>query len=273
MKRSVLFAVVAGTVLFVNVPAMAAAFEEVNGVVSFEAENSTSGSGWTNKSFSNASGTIMEDNGSGTLSYLITFHKTGRYIFWVRHAKETPGVNGCAADQCNDCFATMDDHELFMHQGTSCAGSEVFGFGTHETSLTWQSRPKTECSDDRSKNVATDISTAGVHTFKLSHRSTFYRIDKIVIKHIDNGGLIAPSGMGPAETILGTTAARQGINRIPGAISLQDQEHVSVYNIKGTRVFFGTGSDWLQVQKQLRPGGSGMFVVRAANGPAAMMVR
>jgi hypothetical protein len=174
---------------------------EKDGLVSIEAEHATRIKGWVPVA-GGSNDTTMEDRGAkgvGYMEYDISFTKTGTYIIWVRNEQEA----SCASDRCNDCFADMDGNKLDIYEGSSCTGhtAEVIGFGTHSTSLKWQSRPKTECGADRSgKHVSVNIATTGMHTLKIGSRSKQYRIDKIVMMHVDLG-IKAPDGNGPAETV------------------------------------------------------------------------
>lgn len=206
---------------------------EVNGLVSMEAEHATRIKNWIPIQMGSNDSTMIDDGG-GYMEFDITFSKTGTYIIWVHNLKDALKDGTCASDQCNDCFAQMDGKDLFIYEGSSCDGSggHVIGLGTHATSLTWQSRPKTHCGGDRSgKHVAFTITNTGLNTFRIGSRSDKYGIDKLVFMHEDLG-IEKPSGNGPAET-LGTT----GATRIPDARSIAVRRFqklpASLYDVSG----------------------------------------
>lgn len=191
-------------------------FEERDGLVSMEAENATRISGWEEKTgMSGASGVTMIDNGQrgvDGLTFTITFNQAGTYMVWALTAKSTVGYE---SDQANDCFASFDGNHLEILGGSNCSGhtAEVIGLGTHQTSLGWQSRPKTECVDDRRRKVIFTVETPGTYDLEIISRSKGYMLDKFVVVHeslIED--MYRPNGLGPEETILGGTSVSQGFS-------------------------------------------------------------
>ncbi|MBD3244114.1 MAG: hypothetical protein GF331_26215 [Chitinivibrionales bacterium] len=180
-------------------------FEESNHVVSMEAEHATENVGWVEKTgLSGASGVTLEDQGTrgvGHISFEIFFHSTGKFYIWALTAKPAN-----SSDWGNDCFGDFNGNHFQVAGGSSCTGhsAEVIGLGTHQTSLGWQSRPKTECSADRSKHVYFEVNQTGWGTFTLTSRSQGYLMDKLVLQHesVYNGA--KPTGSGPAETVDGS---------------------------------------------------------------------
>ena len=208
-------AVLVATVVCGNVVRAASqTYQEVNGVVSMEAENATERVGWTEEDITNSSGVTMEDSASrnqGWLKFSVTFTRTGNYFVWFRHMKP-PG----ATDGSNDCYVYVDGNRLYVWEGS---GTRPDGCGTHYTSLTWQSRPKTEVVDDRNKHVYYPISSTGLHEFKVQSRSQGYLLDKICLIHQNEGGNDSSpsilSGFGPAETASGGTPTPPPSNMPP----------------------------------------------------------
>ena len=176
-------------------------FIEIDGIVSMEAENANELYGWIEKTgLSNSSGVTMVDQEpeeGGYLSFVIDFTKTGVYVIWALHAKSTEGYR---PDQANDCFAVFNNKQLDLESNSACHGkhAKVIGLGTHQTTLNWQSRPKTECTEDRNKKVIFNVESPGTYEFKISSRSKGYMLDKLVFVHRENPYI--PVDKGPAET-------------------------------------------------------------------------
>lgn len=176
-------------------------FIEIDGIVSMEAEHANEQYGWMEKKgLPNSSGVTMVDQEpeeGGYLSFVIDFTKTGTYVIWALHAKSTTGYR---PDQANDCFALFNGKQLELESNSSCHGkhAKVIGLGTHQTTLNWQSRPKTECAEDRNKKVIFNVESPGIYEFKISSRSRGYMLDKLVFVHYQNPYI--PADMGPAET-------------------------------------------------------------------------
>lgn len=194
---------VVGALLLTALPALSLQFEEQNHIVSMEAEHATENVGWVEKSgLDGASGVTLEDNGvrgEGHISFEIYFHTTGTFFVWALHAKPTD-----ATDNSNDCFGDFNGNHFEIWGGSSCTGhtAEVIGLGTHQKSLGWQSRPKTECSADRSKHVYITVTQTGWNTFTLTSRSKGYLMDKLMLIHESIYGTdVFPTGTGAPETV------------------------------------------------------------------------
>lgn len=182
-------------------PSGAATFKEVNGLVSMEAENATN-QAWTSSNDYSSSGVAMTNPGSSSkeMKFKINFSKTGKYYVWFRHRKP----DGAGGDY-NDCVVKFNGKDLKVGNGNS-----VVGMGTHQTSLKFESRPKSHHSEDRSFHPFFEVTSAGTHEFVVNSRSDLskgYVVDKIVLIHADKGGndsspsvLGGLSSNGPAET-------------------------------------------------------------------------
>ena len=177
-------------------------FIEKDGIVSMEAEHATESLGWIEKTgLENSSGVTMldqEPDEGGYLKFTIKFTTMGTYTVWALHAKSTDGFR---PDQANDCFAEFNGNLLELDNKSSCHGEhvKVIGLGTHQTILNWQSRPKTECAEDRNKKVIFNVESPGTYNFNITSRSKGYLLDKLVFVHQDNS--YTPQGKGPAETL------------------------------------------------------------------------
>lgn len=176
-------------------------FSEVNGIVAMEAEHASEIYGWSEvKGLKNSSGVTMMDEEpaeGGKLIFQVKFNQPGTYTIWALHAKSTEGYR---PDQANDCFALFNSKKLQIEGGTTCHGEhgEVIGLGTHYTVLTWQSRPKTECVEDRNRKVIVKVDSPGTYEFKIMSRSKGYMLDKLVFAHEKNNFI--PEELGPDET-------------------------------------------------------------------------
>lgn len=193
------------TVLLCATAAVGLQFEESGSIVSMEAEHATENVGWVEKTgLSGASGVTLEDQGTrgvGHISFDIYFHTTGAFYVWALTSKPVG-----ATDNANDCFGDFNGNDFDVHGGSSCGDhtGDVIGLGTHKTSLGWESRPKTECVDDRTKHVYVDVTQTGWNTFTLTSRSQGYLMDKLVLIHESiYGTSVFPTGNGPAETVYG----------------------------------------------------------------------
>lgn len=176
-------------------------FKEQDGIVSMEAENATELFGWKEvygkKNCSNLTLMDLERPEGGKLIYRIYFTTPGAYTIWALQAKSTKGYR---SDMANDCFASFDGKSLQINGGTSCDDEhgKVIGLGTHQTELGWQSRPKTECVEDRKHHVLFLVKEVGWYSFRIDSRSEGYLLDKLVFVHEDNPYI--PTGTGPHET-------------------------------------------------------------------------
>ena len=178
-------------------------FLEKNGIVAMEAEHASEIVGWSVvRGLKNSSGVTMIDEEpaeGGKLIFRVKFNQPGTYTIWALHAKSTEGYR---PDQANDCFALFNENKLQVEGGTSCHGAhgEVIGLGTHHTELAWQSRPKTECVEDRKKKVIFRVDSPGTYEFKILSRSKGYLLDKLVFAHEDSNFI--PEQLCPKETFL-----------------------------------------------------------------------
>ena len=182
-------------------PSGAATFKEVNGLVSMEAENATEQE-WNSSNSFNSSGPAMVNPGTSSkdMTFKIKFSKTGKYYVWFRHRKPS----GAGGDY-NDCIVKFNGKDLKVGNGNS-----VVGMGTHQTSLKFESRPKSHHEEDRSYHPFFEVTSAGTHEFVVNSRSDLskgYIVDKIVLIHADRDGnssnpsvLGGLSSNGPAET-------------------------------------------------------------------------
>ncbi|MDA3963496.1 MAG: hypothetical protein PF961_22150 [Planctomycetota bacterium] len=179
-------------------------YAEVSGIVSIEAEHAAEVRNWSRDDGYAASGTTMRDDassrGDGHLRFSVTFTRTGRYYVWFRMRKPAGATDGS-----NDCFVTIDGNDLKVHDGTSA--HSVIGMGTHQTSLAFQSRPKTHDAALRGYHPYCDITNPGTVDLVVTSRAQGFLVDKIVLIHVGEDGnsdtpaaLNPTSGFGPAET-------------------------------------------------------------------------
>ncbi|MDA3962362.1 MAG: hypothetical protein PF961_16365 [Planctomycetota bacterium] len=162
-------------------------FSEIQGVVAMEAENATTGTDWKPRNdklggVASSGGWSLEDAG-GALRYDITFTHPGRYYVWFRMAKP---MSGYPPDKANDCFVRFNGTSAHTTNGTTVW--TVDGMGTHNKSLTWQSRPKSHDSAARAWHVYIEVEKAGQHRFEVLSRSPGFLVDKIVLIHEQKGG-------------------------------------------------------------------------------------
>jgi hypothetical protein len=187
-------------ILGLQSPTASAQFIESGGVVSMEAENADQTHNWN--VVPGMSGSAMVDvatvDHQGWLRFNVRFCQAGDYTVWFIHQQPEDATDGS-----NDCFIDLDGDPMWSYGFESDSACRPIGMGTHQKSLGWQSRPKTNtCEDARKEAVYIKVAAAGNYTFSIESRAAGYTVDKIVL--IKDGRYARPTGKGPAETI-GTT--------------------------------------------------------------------
>ena len=149
-------------------------FQEVGGMVVFEAESIPLSKGWSKeKTVEDYSGegyitwidsTTIEPNGQGLLSYNFLITKPGVYTLKMRNYHSCEDFT-----ECNDVFVRMDD------------GNWRKNFNHTLSQWDWNSQQDIH-------HVFTDsqfLLKEGMHTLYISGRSKDFSIDKIALYHKD----------------------------------------------------------------------------------------
>jgi len=176
-------------------------WKEIDGVVSIEAEKGT-GTWRVLKSDKTSGGSYIEDPGSGSVSYTFETTSTGWFYVYLRAKQDNSG----ASDAHNDVFVNVDGEKLYGTVKTDSGRILITdkrpdGMRSYND-WKWTYLPKGPGghTDRRFKSqpVVALIETAGEHAFMVTHRSSLYKIDKIVLLH---EMFAKPDGMGPDETL------------------------------------------------------------------------
>lgn len=176
-------------------------FNEVNGVVSMEAEHYTSNNGYTARSDNGANNEAAGWSGDGwmysdsntaqRMNYQINFTHTGTYYV---HLRALAGFN---SDWITD-WEGLDNGYHAEFDGASISGLGIFIKKTQK--WVWYG---TIQKSSPPVPVSVTVNTPGVHTFSIVRREQLSRLDKIVIHDGTYGTDPASTltGAGPAETV------------------------------------------------------------------------
>jgi len=226
----------AATALVLCAAAHAATFTEQSGVVSMEAENYTTQTGYAEVSDSGASGGVaMRVGSSGSLNFEITLTTGGRWYIWVRTYATDSESNGLYIDLDGTSVRAPSDHPL---AGTADIYLKKVGWS-------WQPEWQGDGSGNHEGPITMDT-TAGTHTLSVKKRKSEQPlVDKIVLTTTDS----PPSDMGPPETT-GNTPPPPPENQVPTAQS----QSITVAENGETSITLGYTDDGL-------PGGSVTFSI------------
>jgi hypothetical protein len=165
-------------------------FSEQGGLVVVEVESAKVSDQWTERtSVAGASGKYYEWRsgdtslsfdaaGKGLLEYALRITKTGRYHLAIRSAAPHPTDH-------NDVWVRSPDLAPIRVKGAVEEGLGLTWFKVYQNASndqwTWITRTK----DHDGHDIYLDITKPGTYRVQLSGRSTQFKIDRFVLRHVD----------------------------------------------------------------------------------------
>ena len=194
------------TALIIQTNNVAADYTQVNGLVIMEAENTQSGfdlwveetevSGFTGDSYIEFTGNNAQSGPpKSPLSYTFSINQDGLHHLHLLVARETLTINGeVRTDVANDAYVRLSgDFSAGPNVGNSHGDdaplstlrSDTKFFGGDDNNFVWASGNRLDLGGDTNKRVAVyDLKAGQTYTLTLSGRSKFFKVDRIMFRHL-----------------------------------------------------------------------------------------